>query len=40
MGHGGVDVGRKSIREETIKPSECDWEIHIWTKQTSVEIMK
>ena len=40
MGHGGVDVKRESIREETTKQCVCDGEIHTWMKQTSVEIIK
>ena len=40
MGHGGVDVRRESIGEETIKRCVCDGEIHIWMKQTSIEIIK
>ena len=40
VGHGGVDVTRESIGEETIKRCVCDEEIHIWIKQTSVEIIK
>ena len=38
--HGGVDVKRESIREETIKRCVCHGEIHTWMKQTSVEIIK
>ena len=38
--HGGVDVKRESIREETIKRCVCDGEFHTWMKETSVEIIK
>ena len=40
MGHGGVDVRRESIGEETIKRCVGGGEIHIWMKQTSVETIK
>ena len=40
MEHGGLDVRRESIGEETIKRSVFDGVIHIWMKQTSVEIIK
>ena len=40
MGHGGVDVRQESIREETIKWCVCDGEIHIWMKETSVQIIE
>ena len=39
-GHGGMDVKRESIREETMKRCAFDGEIRIWVKQTSVEIIK
>ena len=31
---------QESVREETIKRCVCHGEIHIWMKQTSVEIIK
>ena len=40
VGHGGIDVKRESIREETIKRCLCHGEIHTWMKQISVEIIK
>ena len=39
-GHGGVDVKGESIRGETMKQCVFDGEIHIWMKQTSIEIIK
>ena len=41
MGHGGVDVRRESLRERDHETEcLCDGEIHIWMKQTSIEIIK
>ena len=39
-GHGGVHVKGESIRLETMKRCVFDGEIHIWMKQTSLEIIK